>query len=52
MNLVLETLKQVKLMFDIQSDYSAMCNGYKILCAMIEEAEKENNLNRMNKNKN
>jgi hypothetical protein len=45
MKLDLETLKQVKLTFDIHSDHSTMCNGYRSLCRMIEEAEKEVNEN-------
>ena len=45
MKLDLETLKQVKFTFDIHSDHSIMCNGYRSLCRMIEEAEKEVNEN-------
>ena len=45
MKLDLETLKQVKFTFDIHSDQSTMCNGYRSLCRMIEEAEKEVNEN-------
>ena len=40
----LETLKNVKFAFDIQSDHSARCNGYQTLCKMI--AEEELNLTR------
>lgn len=45
MKLDLETLKQVKFTFDIHSDHSTRCNGYRSLCRMIEEAEKEVNEN-------
>jgi len=45
MKLDLETLKQVKFTFDIHSDHSTTCNGYRSLCRMIEEAEKEVNEN-------
>lgn len=41
MKLDLETLKQVKIVFDIHSDHSARCNGYQSLLKMIEQAEKE-----------
>lgn len=45
MKLDLETLKYVKLAFDIHSDHSTMCNGYRSLCKMIEETEDELNEN-------
>jgi len=32
----LEILEQVKFSFDVQSDYSSNCNGYKALCREIE----------------
>lgn len=35
----LETLKHVKLLFDVQSDYSTKCNGYTSLCELIEKLE-------------
>lgn len=37
----LDTYKQVKFTFDIQSDHSTMCNGYRSLCKTIEEIENE-----------
>lgn len=36
----LEILKEVKFMFDLHSDHSSMCNGYRSLCDKIEELEK------------
>ena len=41
MKLDLETLKQVKFTFELHSDHSTNCNGYRRLCEMIIEAEKE-----------
>ena len=42
MELDLETLKQVKFTFELQSDHSTNCNGYRLLCEMIKvEEEKE-----------
>lgn len=35
----LPTLEFVKFSFDIHSDHSTQCNGYKSLCQMIEETE-------------
>ena len=35
----LETLKWIKFTFDICSDHSTMCLGYKNLCKRIEELE-------------
>ena len=37
----LETLKHVKFMFDIHSDFSTQCNGYKSICRMIKTKEDE-----------
>lgn len=37
----LETLKRVKFMFDIHSDHSTKCNGYRSLCTLIEHEEKK-----------
>ncbi len=45
MILDLETLKHVKFSFDIHSDHSTMCNGYRSLCRMIEEIEAEDKIN-------
>lgn len=39
MKLDLETLKHVKFSFDIFSDHSSRCLGYKSLCNMIEKEE-------------
>lgn len=39
MKLNLETLKHIKFTFDIHSDHSTMCNGYRSLCRIIEEEE-------------
>lgn len=39
MILDLETLKHVKFSFELHSDHSTMCNGYRSLCRMIEEVE-------------
>jgi len=36
----LRTLKLVKQMFELHSDNSASCNGYRSLCGLIEEMEK------------
>jgi hypothetical protein len=36
----LETLKQVKFIFELQSDHSTNCNGYRLLCEMIKVEEK------------
>jgi hypothetical protein len=41
MKLDLETLKQVKFTFELHSDHSTNCNGYRRLCEMIIEAERE-----------
>lgn len=41
MKLDLETLKRVKSIFDIHSDHSTMCNGYRTLCRMIEKQTNE-----------
>ena len=41
MKLDLETLKQVKFTFDLHSDHSTNCNGYRRLCEIIKEEEKE-----------
>jgi hypothetical protein len=35
----LETLKQVKFTFKLQSDHSTNCNGYRLLCEMIKVEE-------------
>lgn len=35
----LEILKEVKFMFELHSDHSTMCNGYRSLCRQIEELE-------------
>lgn len=35
----LETLKWIKFTFDICSDHSTMCLGYKNLCKRIEDLE-------------
>jgi hypothetical protein len=35
----LQILKEVKFMFDIHSDHSTQCNGYRSLCKTIEEME-------------
>lgn len=43
MNLDLETLKWVKSIFDIQSDMSSRCNGYRSLLQMISEREVQEN---------
>lgn len=45
MILDLETLKHIKFLFDIHSDNSTMCNGYRSLCRMIEEIEAETKIN-------
>jgi len=45
MILDLETLKHVKFSFELHSDNSTMCNGYRSLCRMIEEAEGKVNEN-------
>ncbi len=45
MILDLETLKHVKFSFELHSDHSTMCNGYRSLCRMIEEAEGKVNEN-------
>lgn len=37
MRLDLKTLEQVKLMFDLHSDHSTNCNGYKNLLEMIKK---------------
>lgn len=37
MKLDLETLKHIKFIFELQSDHSTLCNGYKSLCLIIEE---------------
>jgi hypothetical protein len=39
MELDLETLKQVKFTFGLQSDHSTNCNGYRLLCEMIKVEE-------------
>lgn len=36
-NLDLKTLLHVKFMFDLHSDMSSKCNGYKSLCEKIEQ---------------
>jgi len=33
----LETLKEIKFTFEIHSDHSTLCNGYRSLCRQIEE---------------
>ena len=45
MILDLETLKHVKFSFELHSDHSTMCNGYRSLCRMIEEKEGKVNEN-------
>ena len=35
----LETLKHIKLIFSIHSDFSTQCNGYHNLCEIIEKIE-------------
>lgn len=45
MILDLETLKHVKFSFELHSDHSTMCNGYRSLCRMIEEVEGKVNEN-------
>jgi len=35
----LEILKDVKFMFELHSDNSTQCNGYRSLCRKIEELE-------------
>lgn len=35
----LETLKEIKFMFDLYSDHSTLCLGYKRLVELIEEKE-------------
>lgn len=42
-NIDLETLKYVKFMFDIHSDFSQQCNGYRSLCDLIETMQFEAN---------
>lgn len=42
MKLDLETLRRVKFTFDLHSDMSSRCNGYRSLCDMITEAENDN----------
>jgi hypothetical protein len=41
MKLDLETLKHVKQGFDFQSDHSTQCNGYRMLCRLIEVREEK-----------
>lgn len=36
----LKTLKSIKFSFDICSDHSTLCLGYRNLCRKIEELEK------------
>lgn len=36
-NTRLETLKEIKLIFDIHSDFSTRCGGYRNLCRILEE---------------
>lgn len=40
----LETLRRVKFIFDIHSDHSSRCNGYRSLCDLIEKTEKYDSL--------
>lgn len=35
----LETLKHIKLIFSVHSDFSTQCNGYHNLCELIEKIE-------------
>lgn len=35
----LETLKYIKFTFDLHSDHSTMCNGYRSLCDKIKTEE-------------
>lgn len=37
----LRTLKLVKEMFSLHSDGSTMCNGYRSLCSVIDEMDKQ-----------
>jgi len=37
----LRTLKLIKQMFDLHSDGSTMCNGYRSLCSIIDEMDKQ-----------
>lgn len=37
----LRTLKLIKEMFLLHSDNSAMCNGYRSLCSIIDEMDKQ-----------
>lgn len=37
----LRTLKLVKEMFMLHSDYSTNCNGYRSLCSIINEMDKQ-----------
>lgn len=37
----LVTLKHIKFMFDIHSDFSTKCNGYKSLLRIIDDVELE-----------
>ena len=41
MKLDLETLKHVKIIFDLHSDHSSHCNGYRSLLDLIYQAEKQ-----------
>lgn len=38
----LEILNEVKFSFDIHSDFSSQCNGYKSLCKQIEQLKQTN----------
>lgn len=35
----LKTLEQIKYLFDLQSDNSSQCNGYRLLCKEIENVK-------------
>lgn len=41
----LETLKHIKFMFELHSDHSAFCNGYRSLCRIIEDIENPKEIN-------
>ncbi len=44
MKLDLDTLKYIKFLFDLQSDQSIHCNGYRTLKEVIEEQEEKSKL--------
>ena len=43
------TLKQCKLFFDVHSDHSSQCNGYRTLLEIIEQVEEAKEIEDFNK---